>query len=56
MINVGFSDSGKVGIGTGVRVLDITDKFGDVLVCLVISDSCSDNVSRFSCREVLSHE
>ena len=29
-----FSDSGKVGIGTGVRVLDITDKFGDVpLVC-----------------------
>lgn len=51
-----FSDSGKVGIGTGVRVLDITDKFGDVLVRLVISDSCSDNVSRFSCREVLSHE
>ena len=40
-----FSDSGKVGIGTG-----------DVLVRLVISDSCSDNVSRFSCREVLSHE
>ncbi len=32
-----FSDSGKVGIGTGVRVLDITDKFGDVLVRLVIS-------------------
>jgi hypothetical protein len=27
-----------------------------VLVRLVISDSCSDNVSRFSCREVLSHE
>lgn len=45
-----FSDSGKVGIGTGVRVLDVTDKFGDVLVRLVISDSCSDNVSRFSCR------
>ena len=22
-----FSDSGKVGIGTGVRVLDVTDKF-----------------------------
>lgn len=51
-----FSDSGKVGIGTGVRVLDITDKFGDVLVRLVISDSCSDNVSRFFCGEVLSHE
>ena len=51
-----FSDSGKVGIGTGVLVLDITDKFGDVLVRLVISDSCSDNVSRFSCRKVLSHE
>lgn len=51
-----FSDSGRVGIGTGVRVLDVTDKFGDVLVRLVISDSCSDNVSRFSCREVLSHE
>lgn len=25
-----FSDSGRVGIGTGVRVLDVTDKFGDV--------------------------
>ena len=37
-----FSDSGKVGIGTGVRVLDVTDKFGDVLVRLVISDSRSE--------------
>ena len=32
-----FSDSGKVGIGTGVRVLDVTDKLGDVLVRLGMS-------------------
>ena len=56
MIDVGSLIPARSAIGTGVRVLDITDKFGDVLVRLVISDSCSDNVSRFSCREVLSHE
>ena len=43
-----FSDSGKVGIGTGVRVLDVTDKFGDVLVRLVISDFCSDNAVSYT--------
>lgn len=51
-----FSDSGVVGVGTGTRVLEITDQFGDVLVRMVISDSCSDNVSRFSYREVLNRE
>lgn len=45
-----FSDSGKVGIGTGVRVLDITDKFGDVLVRLVISDSCLLHLLDAECR------
>ncbi len=46
--NCRFSDTGKVGMDTGTRVLDITDKYGDVLVRLIISNSCSDNVSRFS--------
>ena len=45
-----FSDTGVVGPSTGTRVIELTDRFGDVLLRFVVSDSCSDNVSEFSSR------
>lgn len=45
-----FSDSGVVGPSTGTRVIEITDRFGDVVCRLVVSDHCSDNVHKFSGR------
>lgn len=51
-----FSNTGVVGPGTDTRVLDVTDRFGSLLIRIVVSDSCSDNVSRFSSKDVLSCE
>ena len=49
-----YIDKCRTDLGVTVDEWAVDDS--DVLVRLVISDSCSDNVSRFSCREVLSHE